>query len=817
MTTTDPDPVPSVARKHPLAKCEECPLYAKGKYVPTRFPNDPTSAHPVVFVGEAPGNQERITGEPFVGPSGKLLHRVLQEYGLSREDVTLTNSTSCHYPPSMGGMPPEAVDACRPRLVAEIEQALPEDSGGTVVLMGNTALSSLSTDKAGVTAQRVGPPRLTVDHPHLARNLRTVATFHPASVLRNHDQLPFLEADIGKALDAHLPGDLAWREPDIRILNGADPALTRQQWWSLLRDLCDYPNHSPLVVDTESGQDKDTAEGVGENSPVLCIGLSTTEINPDSPVYVVGRELFDQPEILPTLHALIAAHGMVAQNGKHDAEVLTRFFRATLGIEQEIELVFDTMLGHYALRETSGIHGLKYMLTEYIGTPPYDEQVNKLAKVKGAGGRKDFGQVPTGILYTYNGWDVGGTRLIYHWLIRKLVTDPTLLRLNKHFLRASPMLQAVERRGMKFDSEYSQQLSTEYQSQLVSDEEIGLNPRSPKQIKEYFQSRGYKAPDTTEATITKLAARHPDDETLPAILENRKITKIDGTYVTGLQKRVTSAGRIHASFRLHGTTTGRLASRNPNFQNMPSLAEIKRQFTVDSPGYTFIHRDYSQIELRVMAWLAGDTFMRDLFNDPNRDVFDELQAGMWGQAEFDRIQQDPASAKFYRRLIKTFAYGIAYDRGADSIAAAFNISRQRAREQMASFHAMIPDIMAFQEEVVARVHRGEDLINPFGRHRRFYLITSANQDKIRKEAMAYLPQSTASDICVSAAYMLHERHKLDIRNLIHDAILAHAHHDEADEISRIMDEVMVEAAREVTGGYVDFATEVTMGSTWGDV
>src|ERR1044072_4939337 len=123
-------------RKHPLANCEECPLYERGRMVPTHFganihsgdlPGDSNSGdnqrRVIAFVVEAPAKQEIAKGTPFVGASGQLLPSVLDQYGVGRDDVVLTNATLCHYPESMKKMPKEAIECCRPRLLQELEDS----------------------------------------------------------------------------------------------------------------------------------------------------------------------------------------------------------------------------------------------------------------------------------------------------------------------------------------------------------------------------------------------------------------------------------------------------------------------------------------------------------------------------------------------------------------------------------------------------------------------------------------------------------------------------------------------------------------------
>jgi DNA polymerase-1 len=224
--------------------------------------------------------------------------------------------------------------------------------------------------------------------------------------------------------------------------------------------------------------------------------------------------------------------------------------------------------------------------------------------------------------------------------------------------------------------------------------------------------------------------------------------------------------------------------------------------------------DFSQAELRVLTWLARDEGMRDLFNDPTQDVFYQLCVDMIPGFE----NMDPVLQKEFRTLIKTFAYGVSYGRTAEGVASdsAFNMTVAQAQVYMDKFNAMIPAIKEYQRGIIHTIHEGKDLINPFGRHRRFYLITDLNRKDVENEALAYMPQSTASDICLEAACRLNEE-GLWIVNLVHDSIMVETLPNEADDIGKRMDEVMCGVADEVTGGYVRFATEHTVGRSWYDL
>jgi uracil-DNA glycosylase family 4 len=795
-TSPDLQITPSDTRKHPLAKCEECPLAGRvGRYVPSEFPTTDDGRARLAFLGEAPGRTEVSKQRPFVGPSGQLLERVLEHYNIERGDVLLTNAASCRYPDSLAELPISAIEACRPRLEAELSQCGIE----TIVAMGNSAIKGVARPedtKQGVTKFRSGPPKES-----RWPNIKLVPTFHPAACLRSHGNFPHMVADTGKAVAYDPPQQ--WYEPDIKVITSISDAN------DIVNEITQLNRGQGVVVDTESSNDKDNSYGNTHLANLLCVGVGPLDPSNYHTVYVFPQDLFQFDYFRKHFSEMLIQCGVVAHNGKYDLAVIN----SALSPENNLPLIFDTMLAHYALDERGGIHGLKYLATEYLGTPDYESEIKPYIK------SGNYGTIPPNILHKYNGYDVHATRLLYSYLSDQIETRG-LTTINTHLIRVSQMLMGVESRGIGFDMEYSQslgeRLSTEQEEVEAT---IPFNPRSPKQVLGYFSEFKIRLPNTREETLVYLVSKLADGSITKTMVERilraRGYTKMLSTYVTGLQEKVVpQSGTIHPSFLLHGTTTGRLSSRNPNAQNIPRAKELKRQFIPSQPGNVFIQCDYSQAELRTLTWLAHEEGMRDLFNDPTKDIFVELCRDMFPQwDEWDEVQK-----KEIRTLVKTFAYGVSYGRTAEGIASdpAFNMNVQQAAAHMKRFQEMIPGIMRFQKEVIARVHRGEDLINPFGRHRRFSLITEQNRTAVDNEAMAYLPQSTASDICLEAACRLSQQ-AISIRNLVHDSILVESKPDEAGQILALMTKTMKQVAAEVVDGYVDFDADGEIGHNWADL
>lgn len=766
-----------------------------GKYVPSALPQTEGGKARIAFIGEAPARNEVAKGTPFVGPSGQLLDEVLAHHEINRSEILLTNAASCRYPTSMDELPLAAIEACRPRLVSELKAAGVE----VAVAMGNSAIKGVlpkDLAKRGVNKLRVGP-----GHQSEIISPRVIPTFHPAACLRNQGNFPSMVSDIGKAL-AHQPPQ-KWYEPEIIIF---DDESAKSDVYEAIRHIGQVNRGQGVVVDTESGAEKDETYGNTHLANLLCIGVGPLDPSFGEKVFVFTDDLLENYDIKRAMIQMLKECGVIAHNGKYDLGVLES------ALDAKFDLVFDTMLAHYSMDERSGIHGLKYLATEFLGTPDYEAKI-KPHIVKG-----DYSTIPRDILYKYNAFDVHATRLLYGYLSER-IDELGLQSINKHLLRVSRMLLEVEKRGIGFDKTYSTQLGDRITKEKdLVESQIPFNPRSHVQVKKYFAEFEIQMPNTQEETLVFMQQKLPEGNILRTmvdrILEVRGYSKMLGTYITGLQEKMTPNGTIHPSFLLHGTTTGRLSSRNPNAQNIPRAKELKRQFIPTRSDHVLIQCDYSQAELRVLAWLAKEDSLRDIFNDSSTDIFVNLcQRMVPGFDEFSDVEKKEA-----RTLIKTFAYGVSYGRTAHGIASdpKFNASVKEAQAFMNLFTAGIPNVMEFQSEIKRKIHKGEDLINPFGRHRRFYLITEQNRTNVENEAMAYLPQSTASDICLEAACRVAEE-GIQIRNLIHDAILVEAHREDAHEVKQRVQLHMAQVGKEITDGYVNFDTDGEIGSNWADM
>lgn len=651
---------------------------------------------------------------------------------------------------------------------------------------------------------------------------------------------PSLVADVGKVVTPHVP----WEEPTVHVYD--DPDLAIQ---FLMHGLADQDES---VIDIEVDIDKDTSVDHPDRYGMLCIGFCWE----DGVGHVIGENALKDPRVIELLIEILQKLLLDAQNGKFDLAGLFPIMGA-------LKLHFDTMLASYCLDERPLGHGLKAMAIEELGAPPYDDDIKKYV---GKGSEEidgetyyGYGKIPRPILYKYNGYDVVATYRLKQRQEKKLVAGKkpewwdesycgrypfkNLRELHDHLVFLSNEVMFMELNGIKVDREYirelwdvmeknCQDIEDEINKTLIDAGYSQINPRSPQQVMgafEFFRVKAQKTDaDTLKLITEQMVTRYGDqayDKSLyrfcDSMLRYRKEHKLFSTYVKGIDKR-TYKSRVHSTISLIGTVTGRPSSKNPNILNIPRRAYIKQMFIPGKPENVFVQADMKQAELRILSWLADEPFLRDILNDPSRDLFDELTPGMYkGLSKADvGVAVTEEEWKDIRVRVKAFVYGLGYGRHYSSIAQEYRMPEAEAKMMAEGFFETIPEVVAWQKWVKEHVRAGRDLITPFGRHRRFHLITKENWKAVQNEALAFLPQSTSNDVCWRA--MARVRRDLRgsgafVRNFVYDSILVDCPPDMADEVAVLLDRRMVESGQELVGDYVRFATDTAIGKHWGEV
>ena len=403
-------------------------------------------------------------------------------------------------------------------------------------------------------------------------------------------------------------------------------------------------------------------------------------------------------QVLTALAPWLASpqHPKTLQNAKYDRLILLRHGLALEGV------VMDTLLADY-LRDANAKHGLEVLAERNFGFSPtsYTDLVPKGA---------DFSVVPIEAAALYCGMDVHITRRLTPLLRHQLEElGPQLLQvLEQVELPLEPVLAQMEATGIRIDTAYLAELSTELAATLERLEGeakaaagTDFNLASPKQLGELLfdtlgldrkKSRKTKTGWSTDAAVLeKLEDAHP---VVPLVLEHRTLSKLKSTYVDALPALMEpETGRVHTDFNQAVTATGRLSSSNPNLQNIPVRTEFSRRIRkafLPEAGWQLISADYSQIELRILAHLSGEEVLVEAYRNGD-DVHALTARLLLDKPEGDTVSGDE------RRLGKTINFGVIYGMGAQRFARETGVSQTQAKEFLSKYKQRYPKVFAFLE------------------------------------------------------------------------------------------------------------------------
>jgi DNA polymerase-1 len=502
------------------------------------------------------------------------------------------------------------------------------------------------------------------------------------------------------------------------------------------------------------------------------------------------------------------------------------------------------MLLHYVLSEGNrDLHGLKELSADLLGADPnYDAVVKKFAPKMS----DSYADVPKDILYHYNAQDTDHT-----WQLFQIFRPKLNARGNERprwnyehlIIPMSKFLQDVEHAGVWVHQPTLVELRRELEAELATREHelqgavtavwdpkkyaewknatkvpLTFSPGSPYQLTWVLNQFGLypQDPRTKKGSTNKEALKDlPQIPFVVVLGQYRKAQKTLSTYVEGIERAIDRDGRVHATYLIHGTATGRLSSRQPNMQNVPRDKHIRNIFQAP-PGRTYVELDYSQVELRVLAYLSGDRGLWDIYTN-NRDLHDEVAASLFpGWAD----HKDTVLGREQRIRAKFVNFGIAYGRGAESMVAEFKMPVKAAAKIIRDWWATFPQAHEYIVRTRESSRSGRPLDSPLGRRRRFGLITGSNRNALENEAANFPIQSTASDLTILSAMQMHpnlDNWDAHIINLVHDSILIECPVQYADEVAGYAKSVMTAIPQEVLKTELPFDVGMSIGQRWGDL
>ena len=443
-----------------------------------------------------------------------------------------------------------------------------------------------------------------------------------------------------------------------------------------------------------------------------------------------------------------ASHAKVGQNIKYDLHVLENAGIRVRGYRH------DTLLQSYVL-EAHQKHGLESLAERHLGRKglSYEEMCGKGAN------QISFAQVDITRAAQYSGEDSEMTLQVHQTLWPQVQADAGLQFVYAQIeMPASSVLQHIERTGVLIDSAVLARQSHQLAERMVALEQEAyalagqpFNMGSPKQIGDIlFTKLGLPvkkktatgAPSTDEEVLAELAADFP----LPArILDHRSLAKLKGTYTDKLPLMVNPAtGRVHTNYAQAVAVTGRLASNDPNLQNIPIRTPEGRRVReafIAPPGHVLMSADYSQIELRIMAHISEDPALLRAF-ERGIDVHKATASEVFG-TPVEEVSSEQ------RRYAKVINFGLIYGMGAFGLASNLGIEQKAAKDFIDKYFARFAGVKRYMDETRVSAKQKGYVETVFGRRLWLPEINSGNGPRkagAERQAINAPMQGTAADL-----------------------------------------------------------------------
>ena len=578
-----------------------------------------------------------------------------------------------------------------------------------------------------------------------------------------------------------------------------------------------------VAVDTE------TSSLDPHNTDLIGISLST-KIGKACyiPIGHKTKKNIDKDKVLKKLKPLLEDSSIkkIGQNIKFDFIVLYKN-----GID--ITSIEDTMLMSYVLDAGKNRHNMDTLSEIHL-----NHKTVAFKDVVGSGKKEiNFSQVDIEKAKDYAAEDADITLRLYKKFFKNLKEEKML---NIYEIFEKPMIKILafmEIQGIKIDYKFLKTLSLKFGKKIdkiqkevfkISNKEFNI--ASPKQLGEILYNdlkiadlkKTKKGSFATSASVLEdLAFKGHKFPQL--ILDWRQVSKLKNTYSDSLPEHINpNSKRVHTSFLLAATTTGRLASSDPNLQNIPIKSQdgkdIRKAFIAEK-DHVLISADYNQIEMRILADLADVKELKKAFKN-NEDIH-SLTASQIFDIDIKKVDQDQ------RRKAKAINFGIIYGISQYGLAKQINVSNYEAEEFLKAYFFKFPEIKVYMDQTIKFCRKSGYVNNIFGRKSHFININDKNYNvrNFQERAAINAPiQGSAAEIMrlamIRLNIKLNEQKKQKSKMLlqIHDELIFETHKDEVKKVSKIIKEEMMSVAK---SDYHSFSIPLTIdlntGNNWGEL
>ena len=541
------------------------------------------------------------------------------------------------------------------------------------------------------------------------------------------------------------------------------------------------------------------------------------------PIGHKSKKCIDKELVLKKLKPLLEDQSIkkIGQNIKFDFILLFRHGVVMNSIE-------DTMLMSYVLDAGKNRHNMDTLSEIHL-----NHKTIAFKDIVGTGKKEiNFSDVDLEKAKDYAAEDADVTFRLYKKFHKSLKEERMI---NIYEIFEKPMIKILaymEIEGIKIDKKFLMVLSSKFgkkiekiQKEVFKISKKEFNIGSPKQLGEILYNelkiadlkKTKKGSFATSASVLEdLAFKGHKFPQL--ILDWRQVSKLKNTYSDSLPEHINpETKRVHTSFLLAATTTGRLASSDPNLQNIPIKSEdgkdIRKAFIAEK-DHVLISADYNQIEMRILADLADVKELKKAFK--NDEDIHTLTASQIFNIDIKKVNQDQ------RRKAKAINFGIIYGISQYGLAKQINVTNHEADEFLKSYFAKFPEIKIYMDQTIKFCRKSGYVNNIFGRKSHFININDKNYNvrNFQERAAINAPiQGSAAEIMRLAMIRLDEKlkdKKTKMLLQIHDELIFETHKDEAKKISKIIIEEMSSVAKSDQHSFsIPLTVDLNIGESWG--